>query len=111
MAGASFSGGIWEALEHLYGELETAGKAMPRQFDPTIDSDILAKVDSTATVYLATDALRPHGGWSFSPKKRALTRELRRVMDERALMAALYLKQARTYLAWGQRGFSSDPAR
>ena len=62
MAGASFSGGIWEVLEHLYGKLETAWKAMPQQFDHTIDSDIPANVDSTATIYLATDALRPRGG-------------------------------------------------
>jgi len=98
MAGAAFSGTIWAALESLFETLEQAGQKMPEQFNPSISSDIPAAVDAAATVYLATDLLRPRGGWSLSAKKQALRRELRDTMDLRAWIAALHLRRARIYL-------------
>ena len=71
IAGAS-SGTIWVTLEPLFETLEQAGQKMPEQFNPSISSDIPAAVDAAATVYLATDLLRPRGGWSLSAKKQAL---------------------------------------
>ena len=97
IAGA-FSGTIWAALESLFETLEQAGQKMPEQFNPSISSDIPAAVDAAATVYLATDLLRPRGGWSLSAKKQALRRELRDTMDLRAWIAALHLRRARIYL-------------
>jgi len=97
IAGAS-SSTIWVALEPLFETLERAGQKMPEQFNPSISSDIPAAVDAAATAYLATDLLRPRGGWSLSAKKRALRRELRDTMDLRAWIAALHLQRARIYL-------------
>jgi hypothetical protein len=74
------------------------GQKLPKEFSPSaVDADFLADVDSRASSYLAIDLYRPRAGWSWSAKKRALRRELQDAMDNRALMALLYLKQAHAY--------------
>jgi hypothetical protein len=98
IAGAAFSGQIWAVLDTMFEELHAAGQKLPREFSPSaVEADILADVDSRASSYLAIDLYRPRAGWSWSAKKRALKRELQDAMDKRALMALLYLKQARAY--------------
>jgi hypothetical protein len=98
MAGAAFGGQIWGVLDTFFEELHTVGQKMPQEFSPSsVEADFLADVDTKASAYLATDLFRPRAGWSWSAKKRALKRELQDVMDKRALMALLYLKQAHAY--------------
>lgn len=98
MAGAAFGGKIWGVLDTMFEELRAAGQKLPREFSPSaVEADLLADVDSRASSYLAIDLYRPRAGWSLSAKKRALKRELQDAMDQRALMALLYLKQAHAY--------------
>jgi hypothetical protein len=98
IAGAAFGGQIWEVLDNFFADLYAVGRKMPKEFRPSaVEADFLADVDSKASAYLAADLFRPRAGWSWSAKKRALKRELQDAMDKRALMALLYLKQARTY--------------
>lgn len=98
MARAAFGGQLWGVLDTLFEELYPVGQKLPKEFSPSaVEADLLADVDSRAASYLATDLFRPRAGWSWSAKKRTLNRELQDTMDKRALMALLYLKQARTY--------------
>ena len=98
MAGAAIGGQIWAVLEALFEELEKAAQTLPNEFDlHAIEVDTLARVDSTASTYLATDLYRPRAGWSWSAKKRAFKRERQDTMDRKAMMAFLYLTQAHIY--------------
>ena len=98
MAGAAFGGQIWGVLDTFFEQLHAVRQKLPKEFSPSaVEADFLADVEQKASAYLATDLYRPRAGWSWSAKKRALKRELQDAIDNRALMALLYLKQAHAY--------------
>ena len=94
IAAAAVSGRIGGVLDALFVELN---KAMPEQFTLSISHSVPAEVDAAATAYLAADSARSRAAWAFTAKKRALKREFRDLMDQRAWIALLQLRRAQLY--------------
>ena len=97
IAAAAVSGRIGGVLDALFVELNKAGEKMPEQFTLSISHSVPAEVDAAATAYLAADSARSRAAWAFTAKKRALKREFRDLMDQRAWIALLQLRRAQLY--------------
>ncbi len=102
LAGMTLSTGgaakVIEVLDEFFADLEQAAINLPENFSRNIDLGLLAEVDSRCMLYLFADQFRPTLGFRISPRSRAVKRDFHLAMDGRAMIAALRLKQVRTFL-------------